>query len=58
MSRATFSMKLRSTPRPAVAAWHGDENDLGIIDTFLGAGGEPKPVRRDILVDHFLEARL
>jgi len=36
----TLSMKLRSTNRPAVAVWHGDENHVGFLNAFGGAAGE------------------
>ena len=52
-------MKLRSTlPVRLLRSRHGDENDLRIIDAFLGAAGETQSLRGNIAVDDFLKARL
>ena len=37
---------------------HGDEDDLRVIDAILDAAGEAQPLRGDIAVNDFLEARL
>ena len=52
-------MKLRSTPPSGLLRRrHGDEDDLRIVDAFLDAAGEPQPMRGNIAVNDFFEARL
>ena len=37
---------------------HGDEDDVGVLDAFAGAGGETEAPGGDVALDHFFEARL
>ena len=57
MSRATFSMKLKSTRAVRLRRrGHGDENHVGFLDAFGGAAGEFKPPGGDIFPHEFFQA--
>src|SRR5438477_5704113 len=38
--------------------WHGDKNDLRIIDAFLDAFGKAQPLCRNVAMDDLLESGL